>query len=292
MRKKLLFFLLMPLLFIGCSKPGKNIPQPQGSFPLTITDAFEEEVTIEKPPVRIISLAPSHTEILFQLDLEEEIVGVTNWCNWPGEAQKKTLVGDINLNFEKIVSLKPDLIVGIRSMQEENLKRLAQMGYKVLSLEPAGIEGTIKTIETLGLVTDRRAEAGRLIAKIKEQLASIKPKTTRPKVLMVLDLDPLYTVGPGSLQDELLVRAGGENIAAETNTPWPQLSDEIIIAQDPDVILVTADFQERILNKAAWRNLKAVKKGAIYSVDPDLISRPGPRIGEAALEMARVLGEK
>lgn len=292
MQKKLFLLLLVPLLLAGCGTPKKESPKAQAGFPLVITDAFDQELKIEKPPRRIISLAPSHTEILFSLGLQEKIVGVTNWCNWPKEAQSKPLVGDLNLNFEKIVSLKPDLIVGIRSMQEENLGRLAKMGYTVLALEPAGIDGTIDTIKTLGLATGRQTQAKRLAAKIQGQLASIKPKAQRPKVLMVLDLDPLYTVGPGSLQDELITQAGGENIAKEANNPWPQLSDEVVISKNPDLILVTADLEKRILAKPAWRNLKAVKNNAIYKVDPDLISRPGPRIGEALLDLASIFSGK
>lgn len=292
MQRKLLIFLLIPFLFIGCSSPQKNTPQAKAGFPLTIPDAFGQKVKLEKEPERIISLAPSQTEILAELGLEAEIVGITKWCNWPQKIQGKTVVGDLNLNYEQIAALEPDLIVGIRSMQEKDLQRLAKMGYTVLALEPEGVEGTIKTIETLGLATGRLQEAEKIVARIQKQLARIKPKAQRPKVLLVLDLDPLYTVGPGSLQDELLTQAGADNIARETNSPWPQLSDEIVIAENPEIILVTADQKQQIQSKAAWKNIEAVKNGAIYQVDPDLISRPGPRIGEAALELAELFTKR
>jgi iron complex transport system substrate-binding protein len=200
-------------------------------------------------------------------------------------------VGDLNLNFEKIVSLKPDLVVGIRSMQEDALLRLQKLGLKVLALEPQGIDGTLEAIETLGLVTGKKAEADQLKAKIQGQLAGVKQLKPKPKVLLVLDLDPLYTVGPGSLQHELLERAGGENIAEDADNPWPQLDEEVVIAKDPDLILVTADQKARILAKPAWRHIAAVKEKRIYAVDPDLISRPGPRLGIAVRELARVMSK-
>lgn len=290
MRNKLLWLWLLPLLFFGCGAPPKEAPQQDADFPITLTDAFGEEVQLEKLPQRIISLAPSHTEILFALGLDERIVGVTNWCNWPEEATEKTKVGDLNLNFEEITVLKPDLIVGIRSMQEDNLLRLKKQGFTVLALEPEGIAGTLKTIKTLGRATGQDKESQDLVAKIEGQLASIKPQK-RVKALMVLDLDPLYSVGPGSLQHELLTKAGFENIAQEGQSPWPQLSDELVVDKDPAVLLLTADLKERIREKTAWQNVKAVKMGAIYQLDPDLLSRPGPRVGEAALELARILKE-
>ena len=126
--QKLTILLLLPLLFAGCGTvPDDNTPQTETGFPVVIEDAFGKEVKIENPPERIVSIAPSQTEILFALDLGEKIVGVTNWCNHPEEAKTKTRVGDMHLDFETIVSLKPDLVVGIRSMQEDNLLRLENL---------------------------------------------------------------------------------------------------------------------------------------------------------------------
>ena len=291
--QKLTILLLLPLLFAGCGTvPDDNTPQTETGFPVVIEDAFGKEVKIENPPERIVSIAPSQTEILFALDLGEKIVGVTNWCNHPEEAKTKTRVGDMHLDFETIVSLKPDLVVGIRSMQEDNLLRLEKLGLKVLAIEPKGIEGTLEAIETLGRATGKSTKAKEIIGEIQDQLGRIKAKTPKPKVLIVLDLDPLFTVGPGSLQHDLLELAGGENIASSTNNPWPQLAEEVVIEQNPDVILFTeAGLKERILAKPAWQNLKAVKSGAIYTVESDLISRPGPRMGLAAQKLAELMSK-
>lgn len=277
------------------------IPTPTPKV-ITLTDDAGRTVEITRTPQRIISLAPSNTEILFALGLGNKIVGVTDFCDYPEEAKAIEKVGGLEPNMEKIVALKPDLVLAIGGSpaQVEKALEIEKLGLTVLVLEPADIEGIIANIELVGKATGAEKEASELVAEMHKRLNNIMAKTkaakSKPKVFFELDAtDPSkpYTPGPGSFIDALITLAGGSNIGASAKMQWAQLSTEEIIAQDPEVIVLgDANYgvtAEMVKARPGWSVITAVKNGAIYPIDDVLVSRPGPRIMDGLEALAKII---
>lgn len=278
------------------------IPTPTPKV-ITLTDDAGRTVEIAKTPQRIISLAPSNTEILFALGLGHKIVGVTDFCDYPEEAKAIEKVGGLEPNMEKIAALKPDLVLAIGgspAQVEKATEIEKKLGVAVLVLEPADIEGILANIELVGKATGTEKEASELVGEMRQRLNNITAKTkeakSKPKVFFELDAtDPSkpYTPGPGSFIDALITLAGGSNIGASAKMQWAQLSTEEIIAQDPEIIVLgDANYgvtAEMVKARPGWSVITAVKNGAIYPIDDVLISRPGPRIIDGLEALARII---
>ena len=240
--------------------------------------------------LRIASVMPSNTEILFALGLGDAVVGVTDFCNYPPElagavedGSIKSIGDSFNLNEELLVSLEPDLVLfGVASDAIENLDNL---GIKTEVIAPTSLEETYASIRRIGELTASEAAAEKLasdmeaaIEAIREKAAAL-PEENKPRVLMLLDLDSLYVAGAGTLEDELIAAAGGINMVDEEQ--YAQLSEEALIEGNPDIIVCTFPLKERILSeKEGWKNLNAVMNEAIYDLDGDLLNRPGPRLAQ------------
>lgn len=299
---KLVSLMALAGLVVGCTV---SIPQPQpvavpASEPRVVTDSRGQEVAVPAEVKRIISLAPSNTEILFALGLGDKVVGVTNFCDYPEEAKAVEKVGDaFNMNVEKIVSLSPDLVVAIGGMTEV-MARLEELGIAVLVLQPTDLESIYQTIELVGQAAGAQDAAQALVAAMRERVEAITAKVAgleeRPKVFYELDAtDPAkpYTPGPGTWHDQFIRLAGGVNIAGEVEMPWVQFSTEEIIVQDPAIIVLgdanygvsAADVAQR----AGWEVIAAVRNGAVYPIDDNLISRPGPRVVEGIEALAQII---
>lgn len=299
---KLVSLMALAGLVVGCTV---SIPQPQpvavpASEPRVVTDSRGQEVAVPAEVKRIISLAPSNTEILFALGLGDKVVGVTNFCDYPEEAKAIEKVGDaFNMNVEKIVSLSPDLVVAIGGMTEV-MARLEELGIAVLVLQPTDLESIYQTIELVGQAAGAQDAAQALVAAMRERVEAITAKVAgleeRPKVFYELDAtDPAkpYTPGPGTWHDQFIHLAGGVNIAGEVEMPWVQFSTEEIIVQDPAIIVLgdanygvsAADVAQR----AGWEVIAAVRNGAVYPIDDNLISRPGPRVVEGIEALAQII---
>ncbi|MBC8446221.1 MAG: cobalamin-binding protein [Chloroflexi bacterium] len=299
---KLVSLMALAGLVVGCTV---SIPQPQpvavpASEPRVVTDSRGQEVAVPAEVKRIISLAPSNTEILFALGLGDKVVGVTNFCDYPEEAKAVEKVGDaFNMNVEKIVSLSPDLVVAIGGMTEV-MAKLEELGIAVLVLQPTDLESIYQTIELVGQAAGAQDAAQALVAAMRERVEAITAKVAgleeRPKVFYELDAtDPAkpYTPGPGTWHDQFIRLAGGVNIAGEVEMPWVQFSTEEIIVQDPAIIVLgdanygvsAADVAQR----AGWEVIAAVRNGAVYPIDDNLISRPGPRVVEGIEALAQII---
>ncbi|NMD43390.1 MAG: ABC transporter substrate-binding protein [Firmicutes bacterium] len=240
--------------------------------------------------LRIASIMPSNTEILFALGLGEAVVGVTDFCNYPPElaeavesGQIKRLGDSFNLNEELLVSLEPDLVLfGYPSDVEERLEEL-EIKSKVIA--PKSLAETYASIREIGELTGSQSAAEKLAGDMEAAINAVKEKSAalpageKPRVLMLLDLDSLYVAGTGTLEDELINAAGGINVV--TAAGYAQLSEEALIEADPEIILCTFPLKDRILSeKGSWKELAAVKDEAIHDLDGDLINRPGPRLSE------------
>lgn len=271
-------------------------PTSEPEFPLTITDDRGREIVIEAQPRRIASLSAAHTEILFAIEAGGQVVAVDLTSNFPAEAQELSQLDAFTPNLETIAGVIPDLVL-IFFDPGDLIASLERLDLTVIFLEtPAEVEGVFRHIELLGEATGRSQEAERLVSNMRERIEGITDKLAEiqqgPRIFH--ELDPtLFTVGPGSFIDDVYGLLKAQNIAADTGQPFPQLSNEVVIAADPEVIIladeVPGETPDTVAARAGWRNISAVTSGRIYIVDPDIIGRPGPRIVEGLEVLASLL---
>jgi len=267
-------------------------------FPLTFTDAFKRKVTLKSKPQRIVSVAPSITEILFAVGAGERVVANTTYCNYPAAAAKRTKIGGyINPNVEKIVSLKPDLVLGARGTPRDIWEQMAAVKLTAAVVDSEGsLDAMLKSITAIGRLTGEDKNAAALVQRLDLRRQAVVKKTAklgkadRPRVLFLFAPDELYSAGRGSFIDELITLGGGQNIAVKTKQAWPQLSMEMILAENPQVILVltgvmgekqsltSAAVLAKLRAKPQWQNIAAVKQGRVAVLHDDAMTVPGPRM--------------
>ncbi|MGI6628295.1 MAG: ABC transporter substrate-binding protein [Bacillota bacterium] len=272
-------------ILTGCSSR-------QASF----IDGAGRTLELKESPKRIVSLSPAHTEILFALGLGERVVGVSNWCNKPEEALEREKVGDaFNLSKEKLVALKPDIVFIPGTQDSQQVKEVEDLGITVYVSNPASIAEVLEDIQRVAVVAGIEKKGKELVGKMEQELKSLSQDLeihsgSKPTVLVVLDQE-LWTVGPGSFMNDVLDRAGGDNMVKDVDMQYLQISMEEVLAKDPDVILVTIpeDQIAGLKSRPGWSDLRAVKDQRVYFVDGDLTSRPGPSIVEGVKEIARHL---
>ena len=244
------------------------------------------------PPARIVSLAPSITEMLFAMEAGEQLVGVTDFCDYPPEALKKPKVGYSNPNLETLVALQPDLVVA-----PSDFLKLEQLKIPVFILADKNVEGIFVHIQTLGRIVGHSAKADTVAMQLRHQVATIQQRVqgmAPVRMLYVLNSQPLITVGPGSFIDQLIGMAGGVNVAAKSVTPYPRLSMESVLQEDPEVLVFPVGKAEGISEseQQAWRQwstMTAVKRSRLHQISADWLNRPGPRIAQGLEALAAIL---
>lgn len=266
------------------------------SFSREVTDEIGRKVNIQQFPRRIISLAPGITETLYALNLDDNIAGVTTFCDWPADARKKPQIGGFtNPSIETIVSLKPDLILATADgNRKDTVRQLERIGLPVYVINPSNTDGILKSILHIGKISNREKEAIALVRKMQKRLNNIAEQTkhkSKPRVFFQIGLEPIITAGSGTLINEAIERAGGINVAGLDTARYPRYSAEGIVAGAPDIILFApmAGDKEFVAVKRFWKKLgaiPAVKNDKFYHIDTDLISRASPRIVDAIEIMA------
>jgi iron complex transport system substrate-binding protein len=265
----------------------------------TLKDEVGGKVTFPFPPRRIVSLAPNITEILFSLGLDEEIVGVSIHCNFPEKAKTKVRVGSyISLDYEKITSVKPDLVIatGVGNTRDM-VERLKQLGFLTYVIYPKNFEDILKSTLHVGQVVNREKEARAIIEGMKKRSRKVIELTRdppRPRVFVQIGDAPIVTVGKGSFTDDLIRLAGGENIAGNEKEVYPRFGMEEILKRSPEVIVISSmkpngDYQKILQEWNRWKTLPAVKNGRVHIINSDLIDRPSPRIIDGLEQLARIL---
>lgn len=263
--------------------------------PTVITDDLGREVRLVRMPDRIVSIAPSNTEILFALGLGDKVVGVTDSCDYPEEAKSKPKVGAVDIDYEKIIEIEPDLVVAVGSLQRQAIERLAELGVTVLAVDPRTIAGVLGAIRMMGAATGTEDRAGALAAELSGRIATVEAKVSgshasrKPRVFVEIWNDPLMTAGPGTFLDELISMAGGENIAHDAPSEWPEYDTEAVIERDPEVVILTNFNLAEALARPAWQVTSAYRAGRVFELHPDLLVRPGPRLVQGLEELARIL---
>lgn len=256
------------------------------TFPVSLTDFAGRKVTINKVPAKIVSIAPSATEILFALGVGSKVVGVTDADSYPPEVAKIAKVGGYPLNYEVIASLSPDLVVGASLTTADDISKLEALKLTVLTVDARNVQEVANSILALGQAVGAGSQAqqiaGAMTTRLSDLDAKLKGAATKPRVFFELD-NTLYTVGPGSFIDDLITRAGGANIASDAKSPYPQLNLESLVNKDPEVIILSdfayGETADKVAGRPGWAKVSAVTNKRIVEIkDPDLVSRPGPRI--------------
>ncbi len=266
------------------------------TYPLTVTDDLGREVTFTAAPARVVSMLPSHTESVCAIQACDTLVGVDRHSDYPASVSGLATLGDAFApDLEAIVALEPDLVLvdEYSGMQGP----LSELGIAVYAGSPQTIAETYAYLQVLGQVLDRETEAAVLVGRLQGEiagLASVLARETRPTVFVELDPTP-YSVGPGSYLGELVAAAGGDNIVTATMGDFPQVDPEYVVLQDPQVIVLTdAPFgvtAADVAARAGWSGVSAVVAGRVFELDQDaanVVSRPGPRLFDAAMVLARL----
>jgi iron complex transport system substrate-binding protein len=271
---------------------------------VTITDLAGRTVTIAVTPERLISLAPSTTEILFAIGLVPKIVATDDFSDYPAEAKNLAKIGGLNVayNFEQIVALKPDLIFAAGITPPETLKKLEDLKLTVVVVgaEQTSFDSIFADIALVGRATGQAEPAAQVTTAMQDQLAALKAKlaTAKEKPLVYWELDATdpakpYSVGPGNFVGEMIALAGGTNVFEKAESPFPQVSAEQVVAANPDVIILSDAAYgitiESVLKRPGWQVIAAVKQQRVAPIDDNLVSRPGPRIVAGLEATARII---
>ncbi len=311
MRSSVRSLLLALTLVIGAcagavpASPSRVPPVPSSSAapaatvtaaPLTIRDDAGRVVTFATTPQRIVTAAPSATELAFALGLGDEVVAVDKYSNYPPQAASKASIGSyIDPDLEAIVGANPDLVLVTDVHLAKLVPALEARHIPTVVLSAKSIEGVYVDLELLGQITGRRAQAETLINQLRERVARVEQAVAgATPVRTFYEIDPtLYTAGPGTFIDDVIRRAGGVNIAAGATTAYPQLSQEQVVSANPEVIILAdgnAGVSPAVVrSRQGWSRVAAVASNRIFAIDPDIAERPGPRIVDALEQVAHFL---
>jgi iron complex transport system substrate-binding protein len=264
--------------------------------PLTLTDGMGRSVTLPAAPQRIASLSPAATEILFAIGAGDQVAAVEKFSDFPPEAKTRQQLDAFQPSVEAIAGAQPDLVLVF--FDPGNLvDGLARAGLTVLFLEtPTSVDGVLEQIRLVGKVTGHPQQAEELVETMQRRIGVIQERLAAmeqgPRVFHEVD-NQLFTAAPNSFVGDLYTILKAQNIAAGTAQAFPQLSQEAIIQQDPEVIIladvVAGESPETVKARPGWGGISAVKNNRIYAIDPDIVSRPGPRLVDALETLAKLL---
>jgi iron complex transport system substrate-binding protein len=263
-----------------------------------VTDQTGRRVNLPDHPRRLVSIAPSITETLYALGLQNLMVGDTDYCDYPPQARDLPHVGAmLNPNLEKIVSLKPDLVLGTdEANRRETADQLEHLGIPLYGVTARTVEGTIQSVADLGRVLNCDVPAQKLVASLRSRVVAVDRQVQgqpRLKVLFVVWYRPLITAGSQTFISNVIQRAGGVSISDDIKMEWPHMGLEDVLSRAPDVILFPqtdafAPGLDEFQKLPGWRDLTAVKNHRIYFVS-ETIMRPSPRLIDALEELANIL---
>ena len=297
-RNYLLIILSLSLLsFLGCSS---SAPQPQ----LEVTDQLGRVVKVNKIPQRIVSLDSASTEILFALGLGDKVVAVNDESDYPEEAQTKPSIGSFSTpDIEKVKKLAPDLILASAVHQQKVIPQLEGKGLTVLALDPKSLDEVLAAITLVGEVTQQQDKASLLVAGLRDRIKAVTdkinstPESKRPTVFYVYFYNPLMSAGSGTLENDLIQKAGGINIYRNLKG-YSNVSVEDVVAANPQVIITTVDFAfglnynapfEYITTEPRLAQVDAVRNQLVAPMWVEVLSRPGPRVVDGLEELAMLL---
>ena len=265
------------------------------SYPLSIFDGYDRNVTFIKEPQSIISIAPSATEVIYAVGAGDKLIAVDSSSNYPDETASLPKIANFpTLDIEAIITYNPDVIFAAGITSQDDIDLMEDQGLTVFVLAPFDVNDVLADIETVGLITNHESEANFLKSSLQERIDDILQNVTtltfKPKIYIEYYSEPLYTFGKGTYGHDLIVIAGGINIAENATGLYPQINNEFIITQNPDIILYskgpwTTTNLTTISNRTGWNIINAVKNEHIYPINEDWVSRGGPRIVDGLEEI-------
>ncbi|MBM4306117.1 MAG: hypothetical protein FJ115_02435 [Deltaproteobacteria bacterium] len=268
-------------------------------FPVKVKDDLGREIEFSKKPERIVSLAPTHTEILLALGLQPFLVGVTDYCpcDCPEVNKEKQRIGGFaNPDIERVLSLNPDLILSFGSIQKLFVGEFEKRGKKIFWINPHRLKDIIGSIERIGKITGTAHRAKGLKQNIEDRIKNIHEKlktlspAKRPALFRVMGLEPLGTIGGESFQTDVFHLAGGRNVFADIKKDYFELDRKTLFDRNPEVVVICGDDEETLKRNLRehpiLKTLDAVKNDRIFVISCDLICRPGPRVAEAVEKIA------
>ncbi|TVY04360.1 ABC transporter substrate-binding protein [Cohnella terricola] len=269
--------------------------QAQTTYPLTLTDSTGTEVVFEQAPERIVTIAPSETEVLFAIGAGSKVVGVDQYSDYPEEAKSIDKVGDMNTNTEALLALKPDVVFAHSGMQTKVIEQLRNLNVKVYASNPKNLDQVMEKIETVGKIMNVQEGAAQVTGTMKDELKQVTDAlqgVTPKKVYM--EFSPGWTVGTGEYMDEILTLAGGDNVSKE-KSGWFEVDPEKVIKENPEVILYAKNdayelgILQAIQERPGFEKIDAVKNNQLFAVDDNSISRVGPRLTKVLYDMAKAI---
>ena len=273
-----LALLTISIALTSCAPSDQMPPEPECIF-----DDLGRLICLNETPERIISLAPSNTEILFALGLGDKVAGVTSWCDYPPEALGKEQVGEYDTpDIEKIVALNPDLILVSYGTSMEVINSMVGLGLTVFGIRSTDLDDVLNDIRTIGELTDMEMEAQALTSEMESRIQAVIDQTTEleqwPKVFYLFDTyGGLWTVGQGTFIHELIEKAGGVNIC-QNLTGYTIITLEEVIARNPEIIIAGEWAYDWAINATELASTNASQTDRIFTCDDDLVQRPGPRL--------------
>jgi len=296
---------IIGLFLSACASPATPAPTPTPTQPkpIVLTDGLKRTISLPTPAKRVVSMAPSNTEILFAIGAGSQVVGRDEFSDYPVEAKSLPSVGGSygKYNMEAIVNLQPDLVLATEINTKEQVKTLEDLGLTVYLLpNPTDFDGMYQYLMTVAQLTGHETQASSLIERLKPRVKAVQnkilPLSSRPSVFYELDsTDPNapYTSGPGTFVNLIIDMAGGFNIGNKLSSPWAQISLEELVVQNPAIILLGDSAYgvsvESVATRTGWSALDAVKNKRVYAFDDNLVSRPGPRLVDGLEQMAKLI---
>ncbi len=292
MKKFLLFFVL--IIAISCNQNTNN----KIANKTVIVDDLNNKITITNTPQRIISLAPSLTEMIYGLGLGDKLVGNTLYCDYPNEAKNVTKVGDLlNVDAEKVLSLKPDIVfITTEGNTLESYKKLKDMKLNIFVSNPKNYEGIKKTLKDIAKIFNVSQKADSIINNWDNRINEIVKNNivdTTKYIMFVIQLKPLIVAGKNTFLNEYIRLLGYNNITHDSKVNYPILNREEVLKRNPDYIIYSFE-DEKIKEKMLelypeWKRLNAIKNNGIITVDPNIYFRPGMRFVDATENLIKYL---
>ncbi len=327
MFRKLTYSFLIMILLAACGSVATATPAPapaatalvetstplpptlttilpiQKTAAINLTDGLGRSVKMAGPALRVVSLAPSNTEILFAVGAGSQVVGRDTLSDYPPQVKTVADIGGSmgNYNTEAILALHPDLVLAAGINSTDLVASLEKLGLQVFYLKnPVTLEEMYANLETVGSLTGHTTDAATLVASLQARVAAVDAKvataSSRPTVYYELDgTDPSkpYTSGGGTFVDLLIQRAGGVNIFSKLNNQWPQVNLEQLLVDNPQIILLGdsayGETPEKVIVRSGWGSLQAIKNHQVFPFDDNLVSRPGPRLVDGLEALTKLI---
>lgn len=286
----------------GANDQAKEQPKPVSPveeishYPITITDSYDRKITIENEPERIISIAPSITETIFALDSGDKLVGRTDYCKYPEEVENIESIGSLmEPNIEKIIDLKPDIVIASTHFKEEVLNKLEEVDIKVAVLYgEESFEGVYEVIGELGKVLNQKDKSQEITDNMNQRVENVLTRVKdidKPSVYYVVGFGEYgdFTAGGDTFIGQIIEMAGGKNAASDVSG-W-KYSLESLVEKDPDILICSMYYntKESLMETNGYKDLTAVKEGRLYEINNDLLELQGPRLIEGLEALAEIL---